>query len=316
MVKKVLFMAVLCATLFLAASCSSQEKPVAIEPFAIVVLPDTQFYSEKYPEIFTSQTTWIKENKENENIVFVLHVGDITEHNSKSEWQRANESMTILDGVVPYTLCVGNHDYSCNVRDGKVQYKRGECSSLFDDYFPYTRYESQQWYGGHMGQSNLSHYCLFEVGDLKFMILSLEFYYGDEEIKWANEKIASYPDRRVIILTHGYMNADGDRLSTGKAEGKDIWERLVRKHENIFLLLCGHIDGGAVLTCGGNEGNTIHHVLSNFQHWGQQHSGDGSLRIMKFVPSENKIKVKTYSPYTDEYRTDTLHSFELDYEMN
>ena len=43
--------------------------------FSIVVLPDTQFYSESYPGIFTNQTQWIVDNKDRLNIKFVIHVG-------------------------------------------------------------------------------------------------------------------------------------------------------------------------------------------------------------------------------------------------
>ena len=33
------------------------------EEFSIIVLPDTQKYSESYPELFYDQTNWIVENK-------------------------------------------------------------------------------------------------------------------------------------------------------------------------------------------------------------------------------------------------------------
>jgi hypothetical protein len=48
-----------------------------LEPFAIIVLPDTQFYSQSYPTIFSNQTQWIADNVEDMNILFVLHEGDI-----------------------------------------------------------------------------------------------------------------------------------------------------------------------------------------------------------------------------------------------
>ena len=45
--------------------------------FKIVVLPDTQIYSESYPEIFYSQTDWIVDNVVAEDIAFVTHLGDV-----------------------------------------------------------------------------------------------------------------------------------------------------------------------------------------------------------------------------------------------
>ncbi len=48
--------------------------------FSIIVLPDTQKYSEKYPQIFCKQTDWIRENINKLNIAFTIHLGDITEN--------------------------------------------------------------------------------------------------------------------------------------------------------------------------------------------------------------------------------------------
>ena len=59
-------------------------------PFTIAVLPDTQEYVKAYPHIFTSQTKWIAKNIDKHNIVFVLHEGDITDNNSKIQWENAS----------------------------------------------------------------------------------------------------------------------------------------------------------------------------------------------------------------------------------
>ena len=49
--------------------------------FTIAVLPDTQMYTEEEGErnrtLFESQTRWIVDNYRKENIVYVVHVGDI-----------------------------------------------------------------------------------------------------------------------------------------------------------------------------------------------------------------------------------------------
>ena len=43
--------------------------------------------------------------------------------------------------------------------------------------------------------------------------------------------------------------------------------------------------------------------------------GNGYLRIMKFVPKENRIYVTTYSPILKENKTGERHEFVLEYEM-
>src|SRR5688500_9448184 len=80
--------------------------------FSIVVLPDTQVYAEKYPEIFNSQTQWIRDNAAAQHIAFVHGVGDVVEHaSSATEWQRADAAYDKIHGVVPYSVTIGNHDY-------------------------------------------------------------------------------------------------------------------------------------------------------------------------------------------------------------
>src|SRR3989338_5749903 len=74
--------------------------------FTIVILPDTQYYSESYPEIFMSQTRWIKEYAQELNIKIVLHEGDITNTNTASEWIVAQRSMRVLDGTIPYVITI------------------------------------------------------------------------------------------------------------------------------------------------------------------------------------------------------------------
>ena len=87
------------------------EPPVAEEASTIVILPDTQNYSEKFPEIFDAQTRWIAENATPRNIAFVLHLGDITNRNTPAEWINAKRSMDLLKAI-PFVMATGNHDYS------------------------------------------------------------------------------------------------------------------------------------------------------------------------------------------------------------
>ena len=82
-----------------------------LENFTIIVLPDTQYYSEEYPWIFDNQTQWILENKESMNIVFVTHLGDIVDHWwTTEEFENANNSLSKLDGNLAYGVLPGNHD--------------------------------------------------------------------------------------------------------------------------------------------------------------------------------------------------------------
>ena len=84
-----------------------------------------------------SQTEWVRARKDQDNIVFVVHVGDIVNDSDEEyQWVNADAGVSILDGVVPYVLAVGNHDMASN---GAVHDRR-ESVKHFDAYFPANRY--------------------------------------------------------------------------------------------------------------------------------------------------------------------------------
>src|SRR5687767_1568211 len=65
--------------------------------FTIMVLPDTQFYSQKFPDIFHKQTQWVADNLQRYNVPFVLQLGDITETAADVEWEVAKAAFARLD---------------------------------------------------------------------------------------------------------------------------------------------------------------------------------------------------------------------------
>jgi hypothetical protein len=71
--------------------------------FSIVVIPDTQFYSERYPEIFQSQIAWIADHKSDRSIAFALHEGDIVNHNVAEEWNVVSRAVS-RSGLLQRTL--------------------------------------------------------------------------------------------------------------------------------------------------------------------------------------------------------------------
>ena len=276
--------------------------------FSIVVLPDTQNYVNLLdagtPEIFTSQTQWIADNAATMNTVFVTHEGDITDNTDRpeqgdvpAEWERANTSMSLLDGVAPYGLLPGNHDYP---------------TTYFNTYFPYTRYDSESWYGGHYGTTNDNSYQLFSAGGDDYIILHIEYNPGstidDPVIAWADGVLKANADRIAIITTHAYLDANGNRTS----EGTGIWNVLVQGNDNVYFVLCGHVSAEAMRTdlVGGRE---VHQLLANYQ--GRANGGDGWLRIMTFDPDADEVYVQTYSPWLDDSETDTNSDFVLAFDM-
>ncbi len=295
-------------------------------PFTLAVLPDTQVYSQRYPETFTAQTRWIKENRDKHNIKFVAHLGDVVNTGYKEDqWLNADRSMKILDGVLPYGIAPGNHDYNSIARRN---------TTLYNKYFPPSRFAKYSWYGsGYDKKTNDNSYQRFKAAGMDFLVVCLEMGPRDEVLKWAGDLVARHPRHRTIVVTHCYLNVAGKRITKKEKggpgtyvkknnDGEEMWTKFVSQHKNIFMVLCGHVlrTPGARLSSKGVKGNTVHQVLSNYQ--GLRNGGNGWLRLMKFAPKENKIHVSTYSPTLKKFweeknkKNHDDHRFTLDYNMD
>ena len=105
----------------------------------------------------------------------------------------------------------------------------------------------------------------------------------------------------------------GNNAIEGNSPQK-IWERLVRRHKNVFLVLCGHVLGEADSTDTGILGNSVHQVLVDYQNEYIGNGGQGYLRIMTFYPDRKTIENLSYSPTLDTYLTRSKSQFLLEYE--
>ena len=306
------------------SGCGKLSVKEKAEPFSLIAMPDTQYYAdtvtgyaqEKWGngdlrQYFFDQTQWIKDNAEKLNIAMVLHLGDIVNLDCETDWEIADQAFRTLDGNVPYILSAGNHD----MRNAELR------NTLFCKYFPRSRFEQASWYGGHYGDAyggDWNYFTLFEAGGMQFIAVSLEFKPRDEILAWANDVVAAHSDRRCIIVTHSYLRNDAsyNDESNYKNIGNsalEIWNKLVKHHENIFMVLCGHVLGNARRTDAGEHGNKVHQLLSDFQGW--NNGGEGYLRILKFTPKENKIEAQTYSPSLDAYLTTDENQYAIHYRM-
>jgi hypothetical protein len=311
----------LVVAVFLLAACHNTEKVTTF-----VLLPDTQTYAEKYPEILHSQIDWITENAK--DIDLVLQQGDLTQNNNKQEWTVVKEAFSKLNNRVPYVLAVGNHDMGS--APGIFADTRN--TDLFNSFFPVETMSQLPAFGGFFEKDKMENvYYLFEKDKQKWLILSLEFGPRNEVLDWAGQISEQYSDRTVILNTHCYMYSDSTRVDTndkwspqsygiGKDtlhttvnNGEQIWNKLVKKHKNIRFVFSGHILNGGVgtLFSVNQDGWPVYQFLANYQSGvqGSQNGGNGFLRILKLNSKNHSFTVQTYSPYTNEFRNEERQSF-------
>ena len=303
-------------------------KPFVPGSSTIAVLPDTQVYTDLYPEVFENQTRWIADHRDERDIRFVLHLGDVTETDSEREWQSAVDAMRWLDSRVPYALAAGNHDYGV---DGHADSR----DSLLSKFFPVHAYRDLPTFGGTYNADVLDNsFHLFTVGERKMIALVLEWGPRDDVVQWADKVLSAYGDRTAIVVTHAYLMHDNTRfgqsrekhvwnphsyptedLPGGVNDGQELWDSLIRKHGNVAMVLSGHVlgDGTGLLSSKGDEGNTVHQMMSNYQML--EEGGRGYLRLLEFLPDGKTVEVKTYSPWLDDHRTERDQQFTLELDV-
>jgi hypothetical protein len=283
----------------------------------VVLIPDTQYYTSKLPDnasnTYRKQARWIVDHRSSQNVQFAIHLGDVTNNNTPAQWDAADAAHDILDAAgVPYSVAPGNHDYL-------VSNEFDRAGTLFNTYFGPGRFAGKEWYGGPYGTSNTSNYTLFEVGPMKFMVVSLEYAPRKDVLCWADRLVEAHPDRRVIVETHCYQTHGGGHASgcpdpSYKAvggNGATVWNELASRHSTIFMVVSGHVDDSEHRVRTGNNGNQVHEMLVDYQFEGActaarasactdncragTYTGNGWMRQLVFDPRQDRITARTFT---------------------
>lgn len=290
----------------------------------IIGLPDTQFYTEEpqgqnsggggHNGIFKAQTQWIADRRVDSSIAFVVQLGDCVQNGDANEieWKRADTSMKKIENPnvpithgIPYGICVGNHD------QGTIGNPDGT-NLFYNQYFGESRFTGRGYYGGHYGTNNDNHYELFSGGGVDFIHISIEYYPNGTTaslqpvLDWADALLKAFPNRKGILSTHNMLGTGNQASFQGP--GQKIYDDL-KDNPNLILMLAGHVPGEGRRTDVFN-GNTIHTLMADYQS-GYTNGGNGYLRIMQFLPAQNLLSVKTYSPYSNTSFTGSSSQFTL-----
>lgn len=309
----------------------------------LILLGDPQGYM-KYDlnqPLFELCTAWIADNAEPLNIKAVLCTGDIVEQNdnnalnrnmlnqsSRQMWAAASKAFAKIDGIVPYLISPGNHDYGFKSSE--------DCHTFFPDYFTSERqgaalrnilvaeHPNRE---GHASIENSATELELEGWSRKVLVITSEFSPSDKTLEWAKNLCLSdrFKEDVVIFMTHSYMrnSGNGNNERIGKERygisnmpsnnsGVQIWEKLASQVPNIRLVLCGHDATGKDPDGSDNylnnvgwridkntAGKKVHQMMFNVQTLGggwSGNGGDGWLRILEFLPDGKTVKVRTYSP--------------------
>ena len=292
-------------------------------------LPDPQTYQKfgRNQPLFETMIQWIKDQQKKLNIQLVFCTGDLVEQNnilqpdsingdqtSLEQWRSVSAAFNKLNGIVPYILCTGNHDYG--IKSAENRY------SQFNSYFPpqgnpLTQILLVDMAPNAAGAKTLENACYewkSPSGQL-FLFFSLEFAPRREILAWTKEVAARpiYKQHTAIVITHSYLNSTGKRIEkenyavTDANYGEAIYKELVQPAGNIRFVFSGHIGNsdehrdqvGYRLDTNAAK-KEIHQIVFNAQREGggwHGNGGDGWLRILEFMPDKRTMNVYTFSPF-------------------
>ena len=296
--------------------------------FTLGVMPDTQFYArygtEAAGDIFGDrygtnpydvQTEFLAQNHEMLGTEFVTHLGDVVdEPEDRASWDIADRAMQKLEEAgVNYSVLPGNHDLTMF----------GD-KSAFTEYFPEERAKKNSTYMGRKasteihdggdgyafpGQSVDSEYHIFEAEGQKYLVLALGFRANDETLEWAQQVINEHPDLPVILTAHEISGINGDGSTYFTEEyGEHLWDKLIRKNDQIFLTIAGHHHGAGYHVEQNDAGHDVINILQDYQM--AYLGGNGLMGQLQFDLTNNKLEMTAYSPWVKSKKYEQLTSFD------
>ncbi len=276
--------------------------------------------SDNKPEYIKDMIDWLIDNREEHKIEFVMTLGDLTQKSYTAEWDYVRSQFYRLNGHIPFSLARGNHDKvesqikakdENNVTVWPDELRR---EGLFYKTFDNDIYRAQ--IDGCMENWDLANsYKAFEVAGVKYLLVCLDYGPSDEALAWAGGVIEAHSDHRVIITTHTYLFRDGttfdkddayaaSRSQGGVNDGDGMWDKLISKYENIFLVLSGH-DPWDHIVCTktkGENGNTVTQLLIDPQYLDSNMPYCAAMIAMLYFSEDgNTVEVRYYSVTNNRY---------------
>jgi hypothetical protein len=184
------------------ASAAASWRPDADRlQFTPAVMPDTQFLywgsqnsvnrtpqEESFRYIINNSG-----NGSDNNIVFMAHLGDLTEDADPSSFAEVDKAFDLLDAHgVAYSVVAGNHDVSGDDSRGSTPYLTTMGPQRFK--------HSPSFIGADPTGYNTAH--TFRAAGMQWLVLALDWRTTAHGFAWANQVIKDHPRTPVILTTH------------------------------------------------------------------------------------------------------------------
>jgi hypothetical protein len=274
--------------------------------FTLAVMPDTQFLywgtqGSINPEPQEESFRYIIANSRkgsDSNIVFMAHLGDMTEDAAASSFQSVGQAFDVMDSAgAAYSVLAGNHDVSGDDTRGSTPYLTTMGPQRFK--------KSKTFAGSDSSGYNTAH--VFTAGGQEWLLLALDWRTSSNGFAWANQFIKANPGLPVILTTHEiagptygdnvypYQSGDAENDASLSSYGQTVWNELINENDQVFLTLNGHYWPPGRTTLQNAAGNDVNVHITNYQN--RYFGGAAMLRLYHFDLSRNTIDVETILPW-------------------
>lgn len=280
--------------------------------FSFMAIGDTQILTYYYPDKLENVYDYVLDNVNKKNVKHVFGLGDITDKDTQKEWTVAIEQISRMDGIVPYSVIRGNHDLQSSRRQSYFDMYFGDSESAY----------SQQYVDCFKGNDliektqrarNTVH--KFSSSTRDYLVIALDYGPTDDVLEWASQVVKSHPNHNVIVTTHayithnkGFVNEENSltfpsRSNPALNDGDQIWEKFIKNHSNIVMVLCGHdpTDKIVMRQSNGVNGNVVTELLIDPQGMDKTLEATGMVATFYVDANGKTVTVDYYSTVRNRY---------------
>ena len=231
-----------------------------------------------YPEKLEALGKEIAARREPENLVAVVHTGDIVDNGFKDwEWDNFDLCLSAFSDDLPFYPIAGNHDMGVKLQKYTAYLKRPFLKLLPQD----------QIYGG-----GKMFYAFIDAGGIELMLVGVGWSCGKSkaEREWIDSVFEQYPDTPCILAVHGLLKPDGTVFPSMRY----LETNIVEPHANVRLVICGHSRQSSMAAHtfdddgDGTPERTVNLLMLNRQ------TSSYAYRVLLFDPVSRSIEIRTY----------------------
>lgn len=312
---------------------------VGEDEYTLIYVPDTQITSARHIGSSQVMFDWIVENAEAMNLKFVMGLGDIQDGNPtqaslnsmknerglsiEGQWKGMQAIYAKLtEAGIPWSAVAGNHDYVPGHTNPTTA--NGRKLDIYNEYFGVEAIGSNANNIISYYEEGLTSNVIYEfsAGEVKYLCIAFEYGPSDKHLEWAESVITKpeYANHRILVNSHYMVFANGYYGSSQESHGPDggwttadggnankggaIWDKLISKHDNMFIAAGGHIMDDSIMhrTDVADYGNKVLGMLIDGQAvpvynaacYGA--SGDALIAIAKFNEKTQTMTLNYYNP--------------------